>query len=138
MLNSTFRLINGPKKRTFLYRWLNSNLNKSYEGVSSKYLHFDISHVIISKILTEVCPVYYLPNLMFQPIIDPKSNLFKSMVPIKFGQKLWSYFSKILTFWYQSRVINSHSHVIYNNKNFEIRIGIVNVNCKRLTWKQFK
>ena len=32
-----------------------------------------------------------------------KSNSLKSIVEIKFGQKLWSQFFKILAFWYQSR-----------------------------------
>ena len=33
-----------PKKRTPLYRWFKSNLDKSYKVTSSKYQPFDLSH----------------------------------------------------------------------------------------------
>ena len=41
--------MNGPKKRTPLYCWFKSNLDKIYEITSSKWWHFNISHVTISK-----------------------------------------------------------------------------------------
>ena len=52
-----FRLINDPKKGTLLYLRFKSNLSKSYEVTSSKYYHFDIGHVTISKMWTVVPPV---------------------------------------------------------------------------------
>ena len=55
--NSTFLLIKNPQKRTPLYRWFKSNLDKNYEVTSSKYQYFDISHVKISKMWTAVHPV---------------------------------------------------------------------------------
>ena len=39
-----------PTKGTILYQWFKSNLSISYEVTSSKFLHFDISHVTIPKL----------------------------------------------------------------------------------------
>ena len=36
-INSTFELINDPKKGSLLHQWLKSNSDKSYEVISSKY-----------------------------------------------------------------------------------------------------
>ena len=45
------------KKRTTLYQWFKSNLDKSYEITSSKYRPFDVSHVTLLKMWTAVLPV---------------------------------------------------------------------------------
>ena len=63
--NSTFWLINDPKKRTPLYRWLKSNLDKSYELTYSNYENFDISQVTISKMWIPVLPVCNSLNSVF-------------------------------------------------------------------------
>ena len=56
-INSTFRLINDPKKGTLLHQWFKSNLGKSYEVSSSKYWHLDISHVTTSNMWNVIHPV---------------------------------------------------------------------------------
>ena len=73
-LNSTFQLINGPKNGTPLYRCFKSNLDKSYEVTQSKYQHFHISHVTISKMWTARLLVSYSLNSTFQLINGPKNG----------------------------------------------------------------
>ena len=73
-LNSNFRLINGPPKRTPLYRWFKSNLDKGYTVTSSKYQPFDLSHVTISKMWTPELPVKYSLNSTFWLINSSKKT----------------------------------------------------------------
>ena len=49
---------------------------KSYGVISSKHLHFDISHVIIPKMWTAVLPVEYLINWTFRLENDQKKRTF--------------------------------------------------------------
>ena len=49
-LKTILRQINGPKTRLTSYRWFKTSLDKRYQVNHLKYKHFDISHMIISKL----------------------------------------------------------------------------------------
>ena len=95
-----------PTKGTILYQWFKSNLGKSYEVTSSKFLHFDISHVTIPK--------RGLENVQFNiPKLDLSANKRLSLC-LPLSLYIYIYRQIDLT---KAKVLNIQ--VFYNNNLFE-------------------